>query len=99
MLDKKKVLFEKRFLDDEEMAQYDSLSKAIYQKVNSIKEGLIGSRAFQAIPEGPTRQSKAAQIGELAFDVADMYIIPGYQAFEVPEDEAAQAAPATRGTG
>ena len=95
MLDKKKVLFEKRFLDDEEMAQYDSLSKAIYQKVNSIKEGLIGSRAFQAIPEGPTRQSKAAQIGELAFDVADMYIIPGYQAFEVPEDGAAQAAPAT----
>ena len=95
MLDKKKVLFDKRFLDDEEMAQYDSLSKAIYQKVNSIKEGLIGSRAFQAIPEGPTRQSKAAQIGELAFDVADMYIIPGYQAFEVPEDGAAQAAPAT----
>jgi hypothetical protein len=95
MLDKKKALFEKRFLNDEEMAQYDSLSKAIYQKVNSIKEGLIGSRSFQAIPEGPTRQSKAAQISELAFDVADMYIIPGYQAFEVPEDEAAQAAPAT----
>ncbi len=95
MLDKKKALFEKRFLNDEEMAQYDSLSKAIYQKVNSIKEGLIGSRSFQAIPEGPTRQSKAAQISELAFDVADMYIIPGYQAFEVPEDEVAQAAPAT----
>lgn len=95
MLDKKKVLFEKRFLDDEEMAQYDSLSKEIYQRVNAIKEGLIGSRAFQAIPEGPTRQSKAAQINELAFDVADMYIIPGYQAFEVPEEQAAQAAPAT----
>ncbi len=95
MLDNKKILFEKRFLNDEEMAQYDSLSKEIYQRVNAIKEGLIGSRAFQAIPEGPTRQSKAAQINELAFDVADMYIIPGYQAFEVPEEQAAQAAPAT----
>jgi hypothetical protein len=95
MLDKKKVLFEKRFLDDEEMAQYDSLSKEIFQRVNAIKEGLIGSRAFQAIPEGPTRQSKAAQISELAFDVADMYIIPGYQTFEVPAEAPEAMAPAT----
>jgi hypothetical protein len=95
MLDKKKALFEKRFLDDEEMAQYDSLSKEIFQRVNAIKEGLIGSRAFQAIPEGPTRQSKAAQISELAFDVADMYIIPGYQTFEVPAEAPEAMAPAT----
>lgn len=96
MLDNKKTLFEKRFLNDAEMAQYDSLSKSIYQKVNAIKEGLVSSRAFQSIPEGPTRQSKAAQISELAFDVADMYIIPGYQTFEVPEDQSSStAAPVT----